>query len=147
MTNNQNNNFGNNLGNAMGNLKNRIFNSDGNPNSFMDFVDFFGNDYSQNNQNAYPQIDTSLPKYITPNYQTYNFSTFNTSDYVKNTRQNIENILKQKQVTSNDIANIQNTLKKSAQNVFNDYNTLVNAHSTLPETPTWDSVEKSKEIC
>ena len=40
---------------------------------------------------------------------------------------------------------IQNTLKISAQNVFNDYNTLVNAYSTLPETPTWDSVEKSKE--
>ena len=75
-----------------------------------------------------------------------NFSTFNTGDYIKNSTKNIENILKQNQISSQDIGNINNFVQNSVQSIFNDYNILTDNHSKLPEIPTWESVENAKEI-
>ena len=106
------------------------------------------NNFNQDN-------NTSQNNYITSNisthyndikYKNFNFSTFDTTDYIKNSTKNVENILKQKTVTDEDIAKINSQNQMTIHNLLDDLEDLSIQKSDLPKIPTTESVQQSQII-
>lgn len=83
------------------------------------------------------------------NYQNFPLSTFDakkTEADIKNSMKNIEGLLKQKEITDNDISVVRTSLKNCLGSICNDIESISYRKSQQPKIPTEESMEIGKTI-
>ena len=69
-----------------------------------------------------------------------------TEEKIKEAMNNVSGLMKKKQISTTDIANVRNSALNSIKTICDDMEYLSNKKSQLPETPTTESVEQNKNI-
>ena len=90
------------------------------------------------------------PKYEDANYQSFPFSTFDikkTEEKIREATKNIEELLKNSEnINEKSLNEIKNKISISIEGLCGDCEKIIRDENNQPKIPTWESVEKGKNI-
>ena len=109
------------------------------------------NAYNLNNTNNFSNYSPKVYPLQNDSYQlpNQNFSTFNmksTKDMIKESTNNIENVLKKPEINLNDMNLIRTMASNSISGLCKDCKSVVEQRRNQPSIPTWESAQLGKEI-
>ena len=115
-----------------------------------DFLNGLSN-INNNSMNNYNNYSPKVYPLQNDNYQlqNQNFSTFNiksTKDMIKESTNNIENVLKKPEINLNDMNLIRSMASNSISGLCKDCESVVEQRRNQPSIPTWESAQLGKEI-